>query len=513
MSFRVHDSGAATLYALMLLPIVWSLGAIAVDVSGWNSLRSTLQHEADRIAFQAAYALPDTTRAEAYADAAGRRLGPEVRVAVTFPKDAPSSVAITLRSKFRATLSVFLGTTSDTAFRVERKAVAQLVPADVVLIVADGATLRPALPKLQGAGHTGFESWGNLLEWPASPYFSCVRPPLLSEANQLSWKWWLDWQRADFRRWATQACFNPVLSPIKRAAIEIVNAVAAGRTNRLALLFTPGEKSSRGYRAARHIHGELELPNSNPDAVGGFFPDPGSVHEVAQASWGGYRELDRFLGDEICMLLSHPNAGLSNTYERPYAATSNGCDEPLVRPPCGATHRSEGHLTECYRKESLSLSDTIYWNAAKLALPDFPARPDIAAALRQAWSELVEHGSPEEQIQERTVRGNIALAARRQVIILTDSIPTVDGASAFSEILEAFDSQHIELTVFALRHGGLSADEDAQLKLHADALAAWRPTSRRTPLIDVITVEDLHTLESTAVSRAVLRGRRIALRS
>lgn len=504
-----REGGHAALYTLLLLPVALSLSAIAVDVSGWNSFRDALQQEADRIAFQAANALPDRLAAESYVEAAAAGITLDgANAAEILGSATSSSVTVRVRARYEPKLDV-LGIARPEAYAVERESVAQLVPEDVVLIMADGGTLRPRLLSAgTGAGVFRFESWGSQVEWPSSQYFRCVSPPILTEENALSWDWWNDWNREDFRRWATQACFNPIFTPMKLAGIEIAEAILASRTNRLALVFTPGS-SNGGARTARHIRGESAGPSAPAGEIGGF-----ASESQPRSAWGGYLELERFLGDEVCFLLSDPVSAFSLRYHVDgIGEQSAECGPPLARPACGGLHRAEGHLSECYRSNSLAIREAIYWDAAKLPLPTFSAEPDVVASLKVAWTELL--GLPDEatRAEELSVRGNLALSSKRRVILLVDRLPELEaGEPTLADILDAFQAQHIELMIVAFEHEGLSTSERAELRARAAAIDSWEPRSGGASRVRVEIADGPEDLRSRIAPHLAFERREIALR-
>ena len=495
------QSGTAALYAVLLLPFALLLAAAAVDVSGWNALRDKLQQQADRIAFEALSALPSFHEVSEHVRKAVNVPGLEnVESSVFFPTRR-AAVGVTLRAAFRTRLDFLVRSFTKNAFRVERSSVAQIIPGDFVIIMSDGASLRPQPQPVSGSPGT-FElpAWGTAAQWPASQYFSCVSAPVVASANSLGWRWWNDWKKETFQRWATQSCFNPSFTPLKLAAIETSEMVLQSGTNRLAFLLTPGDSSGRGFRAIRHIHDEHDEPALYPGQRGGF-PEDGKI----RAQWNGYTDLERLLGDEACMMIAQPEAGLLSRYELPgEAGGSASCSGPLKLPPCGGRHSPAGHLSECYAAEELSLREAIYWDAAKLRVPGAQTDPDILSSLRQAWNELTDDRTLQ---SEAKVRGNFAASALRKVYVFSDFLPPV--TDEMSELLALYQSRGIGIVVFPFFHEGLTATEIGALQR---SIADWKTLSRSNQTVRISELASTEELSSQAYAVVIGDAFQFALR-
>ena len=497
-----REVGTASLYAVFILPLAVLLAAVTTDISGWNALRDKLQQEADRVAFEALSGLPNLQAVEAYVQSSTSALNIQnVQSRVFYPARGNSSVGVTLSSKYRSHFDFLVRGWLKNAFKVERSSVAQLVPGDFVIIVSDGASLRPQPVPLPGAaGSFELPSWGSPLDWPASSYFSCVAPPILTSPNELGWSWWNDWKKNSFRRWATQSCFNPSFTPLKLAAIELGENILRSGTNRLSVLLTPGDFSGRGFRALRHIHDEADQPSLYATQRGGF-PTGGQTH----AEWNDYTELERFLGNEVCMMISQPETDLMAQFELPKESESASCSRPMEFPPCGGFHFASGHLTECYADGGLSLREAIYWDAAKLRVPGFESEPNVMAALRQSWNELTDERTI---ALEQSVRGNFANSALRKVYLFSDFLPRVSGD--ITTLLNAYRARGIDVIIFPFFHEGLSSGEAARLESSA---SEWNELSRINSSVQVVPLHSAEDLQSVALPRAVSDATQFALRS
>jgi hypothetical protein len=509
---RPHsENGHAALYVLLLLPIVVSFTVVAVDVSAWNALRDKLQQQADTLALQAANALPDTSRATAFIASAPAGIpGKNAQVEVFFPDSRNAAVGVRIHASYEPAFAFFLSRNAlHKAFTIERSAVAQVVPGDYALILADGASLRPPLLHSADGSSREFALWGSELDWPAADYFSCVQPERHPEPNVLQWPWWNDWNRPDFKRWATQSCFNPAFTPLKLGAIALSDALLRLGTNRLALIFTPGGTGPDGYRIARHIQSPDQLL---PGEQGGF-PEPQA--QRAQSSWGGYEELDQFLGDEVCMLISSPSSAFGDPYRLPYDTARNpSCSEPLRFPSCSERHHVSGHFSDCYLSRSLTIPEAIYWDAAKLSVPGFSAEPDIPAALHAAWNELLTAEGA--RAEEQRVRGNLALHAVRHVTVLSDHLPDLaSGSPSLEQILDLYRSAHIDLALVLYHHQGLSPAAATLLetrKQQLEALLSQQRAAGAEQHVRIFEASDPQQLQQEILPQLASLNREIALK-
>jgi len=502
------ERGHAVLYAVLLVPFAFLLTTIAVDISAWNATRDKLQQEADRLAFQGLGGLPDTAEVRTRVlQAAQGLIASGVEATVFFPDAASrSSVGVTLSSQYQPRFGLFSAIGSSDTFKIRRSGVAQLVPGDFVLIVADGSTLRPPLLPLANAapGNFAFPAWGSAADWPASPYFQRVSPLNINEPNPLEWNWAKDWTNPDFQRWATQSCFNPVFTPLKFAAAGISEALMGYGVNRIGFMFTPGEQSNQGFRVLRHVHGQDDDAETYAGQIGGF----PNVERIL-AGWGNYTEFTEFLGDGACVIFSDPLLSISSRYSFPTGTQPCSGDALLANTAenLSGYHHLSDNFSDCYANLGLSLRDAIYWDAAKLSLPGFSARPNIIASLRQAWTELTDDRT---LALEHQKRGNLASNSLRQVLVLTDSLPDPDDADLQS-LLDAFESRNIQVTVAAFVHEGLSAADAQELK---NAAGGWKTLARDHPkVLRAILADDALSLQTQVVPQFLSSALHFALRT
>ena len=471
------EQGHIALYAALVAPVIVSLGVLAVDLSGWNALRQTLQKEADRIALQVVQVLPDRVAAQSLVGKLASSLNiPGVRGRAYFGGDKnPGGLALSvqLEANYRSAFDFFIKPlTGEQFFSVAREGVVQIAPTDTVLILADGHTLRPSLrtDTVDPGKFIPDTPWGDAADWPASGYFGCALEPRISSDNaEISggFRWWEGW-KSSYPRWATQACFNPVLSPYKSAAITIADSLVAFSGNRLGLIFTPGLPSGAGFAVSRFLQGEVKSQGEAHFAgrIGGYFDGDSAV-----ASWLNYYEPETGLGDEACILFSDPATSLNYRYTIPEAAVtlpasgaSASCSEALPETTCGVRHTSTSHvLNSCYRDSALRLREAIYWHAARSAQPGFDAEPNLLAAIKGALGDIAAVSGNTLLNNDIGRRGNLAYLPTRQIIALTDSLST-SLESELDELGEILRATNTDLVVIGFSHLGLDSARTVTLK-------------------------------------------------
>lgn len=491
-----NQQGNISLYTLFLLPLVVLSTFLTIDISGWNSLRNSLQAEADTLALQAAQALPNKEIINNFIQTSiAQNKKYNLSATINYPDDYNSSLELTLTAQYLSSFNSFIKKDNFSAFSISKKSIVQIVPSDYVIILPDSNSLRPKL----NSSYTIEQPWGDEEQWPASNYFNCALKPNIT--NSPSWKWWLNWDDNNFRRWATQSCFNPTISPLKQAAISLVDSISQNRTNRISLLFTPGEVSSLGFSVARHLRGS----STNNSIIGGFFS---KNTESAQGYWGNYLEFERFLGDEVCMLFANPESALDSNYQLvSNNSPNNNCPNALDFPPCGTYHQATNHFSDCYLNQSLLLREIIYWHAAKLASADFNAKSNLIAALEQGLIELVANNEENNKIEEKAIRGNIAFSSLRKIIAFADELPDIDDENNnFTNILKQLENTNTKLTLVAFSHQGLTNEETNLLKSN------YAKLKNKHPLIQYYFTENPNDLQNKFAAEIINQGKIIGIK-
>jgi hypothetical protein len=496
--------GNASLYAMLIVPFAILLSSSAVDVSRWNGTRNSLQLDADRLALLAAEMLPAKEGVQSYLESnLAASVGDNRAVlSISWPEADSSSVTVNLAAELSpGIVGSFFGPQ-----RISRSATAALVPADYAVIIADGSSLRPSV-LFNGAASIVQAPWGDNNEWPKSGYFDCVLPPVPSE-GQYGWSWWDNWAGEPFQRWLTQACYNPVLSELKAAAINIVDTVASDSRARLSVYFTPGDNQFERFTRVRSIHGQQDDPNLYSGQRGGFLSD---TPTSAQADFSDFVELSQLGGDELCFLLSDPISALndrfaisSNDLPNP---NSQSCPEGAFAPFCGDRHRPFGRIHQCYRTKQWSLRESIYYRQARLRTPDFEATPDIEAALTTAFGDLIDERSPSALARAREIRGNLSSKVRRRIVVITDNLPSLgSGPDSFGSKLVSIAGSGTEIQFVAVAHEYLTPVERDLLIAHSEHISDLNHRN-----IEVSVAHKMEELSTKIVPSIMLTNRQISL--
>lgn len=484
--FKRCEQGSIAFHTLVLIPIVLSLTAVAIDVSAWHSLRNKAQQEADSLALRAAQFLPDKEAAQKYVSQISAHTSGGFQATAFFPENTNLSVGIETQMRYDGYFSALLPADARGSFEVRKTAVASLVPSDNVFIIADGASLRPQL--LRNAGEISSASaWGESAVWPASGYFHCNSAPRL-KASAGEFPWWLFWSDTEFQRWATQSCFNPVLSMLKLGVISVLDELLASQENRVGAIFTPGP-SSLGFSILKRL--KQDFSNSS------------------EVFWYGTVEGQRFLGDETCLLFSHSVSALNSHFELPASryplqATNTSCQEPLSFSPCGGTHMPTGNIDSCFLENNLSLRQAVYWHAAQ----EINFRPQVLPALLEAIHQLqdVDFGANTQAILRS--RGKLAYKANKNIVLLLDYLPALDDA--LSSALFNASTTNISVTFITFQHQGLSNEDQGILLARSQQLSRQE---RSFPGLRIFLASSPTELQSEVLPKLLAIDRNVILRS
>jgi hypothetical protein len=502
------DSGNIAFYLVAVFPLVITFSVLAVDLSAWSALQDEIQREADRLAFQATQLLPNREHALGFVlSEAERSKKYQIEDSSLFNEDFATSnavVTIALRSDYKASFDIFLRPLGlEQLFQVVRSSSAQLVPTDYVIILPDGHSLRP---------HYGVSPWGSAAKWPAAVYWTCSGHPPANPHDDVSQN---IWNRNELERWATQACFNPVLSQLKIAAINLVDAIGAPDTNRVGLIFTPGDASNRGYVIARHVHANLQNDGNSHinNQIGGFV----SSGSGAQAKWIDYEEIGSRLGNELCILFSQNTPySLSNTlsfYGLQMESTSS-CNQVLSTGICSHTSPF-GLVNHCYLTNSLQLREAIYWNMAKLPISFenliFDAEPNIILAIEAALAELTYARG---HAQEKEIRGNIATQSQRKIIILTDNVPSITDTRS-QELIASLAQANIKLVLVGFHHPYINSNilSGRLSEFEAIAHSILDSYNNSSSNLEIFEASSPTELREKIIPYLIIKGRQLSLRT
>ncbi len=417
------QSGNAMLYAMAILPMAMMLTMIGVDLSKWQNLRQVAQSEADRIALQAAQILPHAAQAEQFVKDSVATFNmthgngtynfhiPEEMLANGFTSSSVITVTIagavdtgyTTGDKEKKGLNFEL--------KINESSTAGVVPTDYALVVSDSVRYRPPAKT----------TWGFPGSWPASSYFNQIGKPNLSFDNPLEeplhWpNWWKDdFDTTEYKRWATQLCYNPAFSPLKLAAISVAEYALSAEQDKLSVMFTPGDNpAGEGFTELRDM----------------FYPnDPNAI-----INWNNsFYEREIAHSDEACLYYASPQTAVAQHYTIPDTATSGTsvpCEERVTIDPFidERGHRpdpTEQRLAECFREDGgATLREAIYYHAAR-PFTNTTNGNNIARAIYISIIRLYGLNN-NAAINDQVVRRNLSAFTRRKLIIITDEIPALN---------------------------------------------------------------------------------------
>jgi len=462
------ESGNIALYVMFILPLVMGLLIIVIDISSWQFLREEAQREADRIVLQVAQQLPYTDLAQASLAQVVSQFnqssflrGSTLRID---PASVPSSV---LPSRVRLRVDGVQNSLIDgffslfnagqlVSFSVSEEASARLVPVDAVLIFSDAVTLRPQVPIGLAEIPLSSASWGDPLSWPPSEYFSFIPPPrIIPQPNPvapLAWpRWWLSDQfnNPEYRRWATQLCFNPALSPLKFASMMVVDAISVSSENRVLVLASPGDFPSSAESPGFSVIGDRSFTDES-------------------SRWSNYTEPSIGNSDEACVFYADTaNLGSTSRYAIPLHPTAS-----ISTSECGAIIEtipfgdSRGHypnpleskLSECFRSEGgPRLRESIYYRSVRANVHDLDAQ-NIARSIRAGFTSLLEQDWEGVNINpDAGSRGGLLGSNSKIIIVLSDALPLATN-SLMEEIISYLEeNEGIRLYLLGYRHQGLNA--------------------------------------------------------
>ena len=478
--------------------MVMALVAALIDISAWYLLRDEAQLRLDIAAMSAAQFLPQGAAAERVAIAL---LTPEHATNASFQlqnlttlqqETGPDGLALSLTFRYMPPLlSSLLGRgTSLSPFQIGLSTAAEIVPVDFMLLLADGESLRPGKITTSDGTIALESAWGESFRWPASPAFNCLRPPTLDPA-QLPFSWWSRWGDPNFQRWLTQACENPVLTPVKQAALAAVREISMFRAHRLAVFLTPGQ-SETGVSLVRPLMG-----------LGDPFLAPRSG--APESLWQNTIAGDLTISDDGCALFDRFTYHPPN---EPIDSAPNDCpiyESPIV---CGQIYRPFNVVGDCHKRTALTLGHVLRWHAITISDGGTARIPRADIALRRA---IHEAATPPAGALTATInarRQNHSSRPRTVLVLVTDKLPVI---SAMGDIILELAHRRISLSVVVFTHFGLATSDAEQLYDRFLELNAMLTTVGNRSL-RVAFAESPKQLESTLLQEIITQGRRHALK-
>jgi hypothetical protein len=233
MRVKSHSRGSITLMAtVVLLPILFFLLTISLDLTQLYSDRSTVQRLLDEAALQGYRYLPYSAQARQAVDSYLKQLNSLPGAFETIVKS--DSVEIIYDGVAPFTFASFVGRDSGIPYQLSARVRGTVLHA--VLALDTGASLAP---------QAGAELWGNEGIWPAARLFTHFQP----FGSQVS------------AREMTQQCFNPVFLGLKRSALRLFDYLSSFEKNSLAVAIFPGTLGSIDViKDARRSGAELTRP-------------------------------------------------------------------------------------------------------------------------------------------------------------------------------------------------------------------------------------------------------------
>ena len=230
---RSHARGSITLMAtVVLLPILFFLLTISLDLTQLYSDRSTVQRILDEAALQGYRYLPYSAQAKQAVDGYLKQLNSLPGAFETIVKS--DSVEIIYDGIAPFTFASFVGKDSGIPYQLSARVRGTVLHA--VLALDTGASIAP---------QPGAELWGSEGLWPPARLFTHFQP----FGSQVS------------AREMTQQCFNPVFLGLKRSALRLFDYLASFQKNSLAVAIFPGTLGSLDLiKDARRSGVELTRP-------------------------------------------------------------------------------------------------------------------------------------------------------------------------------------------------------------------------------------------------------------
>ncbi|MCC6932471.1 MAG: hypothetical protein IT292_04360 [Deltaproteobacteria bacterium] len=468
------NSGHIALYAA-LLPFILSLVFLVIDVANWNAARDILQNESSTLAQQSAALLPGKDNIQSFVQAKSAALAQQLphlenfKAGVAFPGNiSGSAVQITLSAKYKDTLSTLLNRLSlkhSSSFSIERSTIAQIVPGDYVIIMSDGYTLRP-----NGA------PWGDNNSWPAADLFRCYSAPSDSTNFLGTGESWSKYWTPDGARLATQSCFNPAFSTLKRVTINLTDRLSAHPLNRLSVILTPGNNHLRQYDTIRFIH-----PQSNDNLTPAGF---GTTIQ-GRASW---EEMSYLSSSLVCMQFALPLCTNESSYDLWPDKFSGRSRSNLLNLESSSYGNTLSLLPEIVTDQyyaSLPLREAIYFDSAKSAKQSIP---NISAGINAGIFDLLSADNKEDA--GIINRGNLQSVAHKKIIILSDYLLGLDSYLTANQIKTLNDLQ-IELHIITFRHNRLDDAHRDRLDIEYAALKEKLASATGIYLYDPANENDL----------------------
>lgn len=427
------NSGNITFQVLIVLPVALTFILTSFDLVRWQALKQKLQSETDKISLLAAKSLPNKTKAEEVATKKILELKSEIPNLDFNLNISEDEIAVNSSAK----LGSFLSSINEELFKVNQYSSIIVRKQDVALVIPDSSSLKP--PK--------YDAWGDSVSWPAASYFDRVSLPC--EGEEVFPEFQSICQQnieSDFRRWATQNCFNPVYSKLKEVAGQVSEFILSFEQNRLSIIFMPGDLAEPGYFKGRSL---------------------GNLNDNKSHFWSSYYDKDSQLSDESCIYFSDQNISFRGSYQKPklnkLVPSSNLIFQnkfPILPP----VHFHQERINPDYLANDVNFFDLIYYRRARESSINDKS---FIISFKSALCEITEGCGTFtltglENLNKRDL-------ANKKIIILTDFLPD-SSSSEFDELISKVSELDIKTYIYSFKHQGLSETQSELLEQRAYSL-------------------------------------------
>lgn len=448
-----QKGSVSVLFVVFVVPAIMLTSFIAVDISRYLNLVERGQKVADDAVMAGVRFLPDKTRAREVTENYVRRGMPEGTAVVEVEDDA---IALTLNVPMTFVLSKYF-TNDGALFTTPLYARSREAPVDTLIALDVSNYLAPP----------GDTAWGQEMEWPAST--------LASEIRQLS-----SVSLSDRR--ITQQCFNPFISPLKRAAIGLYSYLSSFPSHAVGVAFFPGN-----LRSAQDSPGHPALDVTRPVETQAQRIARGLQSESAFPLYRG----DNFAADERCAAFSEYDT-YRDTYTSP--VLNGGRTVPIVRRPYWSFDPDA--------ERTISAADAI-WNHAVVEDRQGDL-PQVLAVVMDAFLRSTPHEK----------RGSLRDRSVRHAIILAGDMPYSGGArfpdlkvkndlAATYRQLTALNPENnpVRVTYILSSHDPVKTSSLQSEALELVAFLKELEGSMAPPMITTVIVADINEVYPRALAR------------
>ncbi|RMD87936.1 MAG: hypothetical protein D6808_00585 [Candidatus Dadabacteria bacterium] len=391
----LNERGSMLLFvAAVLIPALLFAFIFSLDISKFFNYRERVQEIADNAVMAAAQALPYQSEAVSIVtNLISSKLGSGAQLAP--PVVTSDTIQITLTvSTTLPFVSYFDPNLANISYQV--RAEARITPVDAFMVIDSSSYMAPP-PGVR---------WGSQWLWPSYDAFSnLIGIPQFYAGSPTA-------------EVMTQRCYNPVISPIKKAAVTLFDYLSSQRSNAVGIGFYPSYFGSGTVDSARRV------------MTAGFY-DEYSQQNVPEAILDPYVEYD--LGVEFAD--ANCAAIIDDITFQPYdipdlpqilQSPSENCPYTPIPPTISLNQSTHYGLNPAYIP-CVRGREAIWVRSARVGPYDaisnqFGRRVgDISAVLSRSWWEIM-------GAVPVSSRAGLLASARKVVIILAGDVPWEGGA-------------------------------------------------------------------------------------